>query len=1051
MNFFARVVDANFAFVICTTSTTHTDETVSAFGCVGRLVSPPGLPRGFRRGRSTMKSYLLPLLLLLLLSCDAYAQNLLKNPDFDRDLSGWEIGTSSPPFPAGSFSWSSDDALGNTASGSLTLESAAGARQCVSGLQRNFGPTYYYRAFVRSSTPGCAFGIAWSGYDDCSGAYTYDEQLVCISSAGSGEWEILEGQIRQIGSAWVHLTTNVHDGDDIKAFDSVWFSASPPPPFQCALGCDASAPSRTVVNTPVTIASTTTGCAFSKPFGYTIDFGDGYVVTSAESSATHAYAQPGTYTWSLRVTGTGATCSRSGSLAVTAVSDSLVAVTRLPSGMVQPANVALASDWYALVNTGTKSTQVSLSQTGDFFMQSPSTFTLAPGATQRITITALPKPAGMFTGSSLASGVGVPTDLALPIQLLVVDAPAGNPDPIPGVTRTDVAGPSGTNPTGSVAFTNRGASGVAGFLSTDSPWIVPESGPISINPGETKSLTFSIDRSKRSDAAEPIGSAVGKLNLNYLGGPAPSLAYTPNGSNPPTTTSVVIVDAVTPATSAATPPAIAAGELALFIPSVTHKGSIATDVVLSNVGSALTGDLRMFYSGAGSATSTGTSIAQLLPNVPAAFSDIVKSIFGNASQTGTLQLRTRNAATLSAASTRLQLGKPAGTFGTATPVLRSDQGIAAGSAIFLTGLQKDGGTHTDVFIQEVGGATATLAIEYFDAAGGSVGSRGTSSVTAFGLVELTDSVPAGAVAARIASDSGSTGRIGAHAIIYDDASGDMWSSVSSASTSGALVIPEVKRERAAGDAFTRTDVAITNTSATESASATLRLLLVPGRNRAIRRNGTGKSSGDMRPEPVAVDRSLTLGPLQTLKISDLVGSYFGSERNVEGFVTLTPSSGSFAVSSRTYTTAAAINGTIGTSVQPIPVSSLLTAGQARRMAGIEDAAATTGATPATYSTDFALLEAGGGSATVRVTLRYSFPLATVQAFGHSSREFTLAPRQFLLVEDIGRAIIGAERETTLGDLHNMQVDFEVTSGTGAVGVFTVQRDNGSGDTILRVE
>ena len=50
-----------------------------------------------------------------------------------------------------------------------------------------------------------------------------------------------------------------------------------------------------------------------------------------------------------------------------------------------------------------------------------------------------------------------------------------------------------------------------------------------------------------------------------------------------------------------------------------------------------------------------------------------------------------------------------------------------------------------------------------------------------------------------------------------------------------------------------------------------------------------------------------------------------------------------------------------------------------------------------------------------------------------------------------RAIIGPERETTLGDLHDFQVEFRVVGGDGAVTVFAETFDNGSGDWVLRTE
>jgi len=75
-------------------------------------------------------------------------------------------------------------------------------------------------------------------------------------------------------------------------------------------------------------------------------------------------------------------------------------------------------------------------------------------------------------------------------------------------------------------------------------------------------------------------------------------------------------------------------------------------------------------------------------------------------------------------------------------------------------------------------------------------------------------------------------------------------------------------------------------------------------------------------------------------------------------------------------------------------------------------------------------------------------LANVRAV--ASRDYQLTPRGIVMVSEIGRAIFGTGRDT-LGDLHNLELDFDVVSGSGAVSVYTLSTDNGSGDPLLRME
>ncbi len=98
-----------------------------------------------------------------------------------------------------------------------------------------------------------------------------------------------------------------------------------------------------------------------------------------------------------------------------------------------------------------------------------------------------------------------------------------------------------------------------------------------------------------------------------------------------------------------------------------------------------------------------------------------------------------------------------------------------------------------------------------------------------------------------------------------------------------------------------------------------------------------------------------------------------------------------------------------------------------------------------------MLETSGNAATVHVTLRFQYPAGLLTtAVGTASKDYTLAPNQFLLINGLASDILGSAR-SSLGDLTGLEVDFQVTSGSGVVSVFTSSVDNGSGDSTLRTD
>ncbi len=88
----------------------------------------------------------------------------------------------------------------------------------------------------------------------------------------------------------------------------------------CSVSCSASAPSSALTGTAALFqaAATATGCSGVTSYAWT--FGDGQ--TSSQQNASHAYSAPGTYTWTLTASAAGTSCTKSGTIAVSALAAS---------------------------------------------------------------------------------------------------------------------------------------------------------------------------------------------------------------------------------------------------------------------------------------------------------------------------------------------------------------------------------------------------------------------------------------------------------------------------------------------------------------------------------------------------------------------------------------------------------------------------------------------------------------------------------------------------------------------------------------------------------
>jgi hypothetical protein len=142
-------------------------------------------------------------------------------------------------------------------------------------------------------------------------------------------------------------------------------------------------------------------------------------------------------------------------------------------------------------------------------------------------------------------------------------------------------------------------------------------------------------------------------------------------------------------------------------------------------------------------------------------------------------------------------------------------------------------------------------------------------------------------------------------------------------------------------------------------------------------------------------------------------------------------------------------GTFGEAVPAVAAQSGLRIGQARIFSNIEDPSPATiaAATAGTFRATYGLVETGGAPVTVRATVSLPDGRTLIRV----ARDIALAPNQSVTFDGVVKSIIGDTRDTRYGDLHNLQLRFEVIDGTGSVVPFVTITENASGDSVLRLE
>jgi hypothetical protein len=553
---------------------------------------------------------------------------------------------------------------------------------------------------------------------------------------------------------------------------------------------------------------------------------------------------------------------------------------------------------------------------------------------------------------------------------------------------------------------------------------------VTIAPGETKAVTFTTNRALRPDSASAGGAAIATLTLVYADS-AISSARLPvaQGGGSKKTISVTIVDVVKPAAAPGAPPPLSPGEVAFFVPGLYQRTGSSGDLLVSVIGSSIA-DLRLYFSAPGTSPVLG-SLDQLAPNAGLALPSVLQSVFGSTAPTGTVQARSANLSRVSVSALQTNTAGAIGSFITALPTFRSDRSAGPGEIVYLAGVEKSTARSTNVFVQEVTGLSATAQIEFLDASGNVVSSRDGQSIDAFGLLSLPDVVPAPAASARITNTSGSAARLVAYALVIDAKTQDAWTIVDSqslAATSTEQIVGVVPSPLTTGTTTNTLYVLNPDTAPLEITIDNVS----PGRRRAVR---SAESSGS--------ESAMTIGPRQTVLLP--IGFSNGYVR-VAG-------PRPFVLTARSMTVAPGRDGVFGSALPVFSTSAALIAGQSRRFGGVDDAGRATidASTPVTYRSNLGLIESSGQPMVVRLTLRYTFSTGSkTSAQGLSTTSLTVAANRFVMLNEIGRAVIGGSRDG-FGDLRNMQLDVEVVSGAGRISPFVQTIDNGSGDSAIRTQ
>ncbi len=735
----------------------------------------------------------------------------------------------------------------------------------------------------------------------------------------------------------------------------------------------------------------------------------------------------------------------------------LVDLVSGPGGLIQIGGAPQNEDSYVLGNFGDLATTITLEQVGDHFEQEPETFILEPGATQTITIRSLPNQTpDSYWGYSVVTGAGVPDDFLIPVILLATAPSAGTAVGEALSSRVDVFGLEGTDGVGTVRFRNRGQATLQGVLVSDSPWIRTAPEPISIPPGEVRSVSFDVLRHRR-----PLqrGAVTGGIRLVYVAAADPGKTAPAPGveSTSVSTTLVTVIDTVVPEARAAEIPDLGAGEVRRLIPGASHLvrpfGTFVTDLAVANAyGGSAVGDLEIFFDRTGSGDSSAASAGTISPSTSLVLANIVESVYGDDDRSGTIHVRASLQENLEVAASLANVSGPIGEMRGTLPVFRTDRVISPGQSSYLMGVRVGTDLETTLYVQEALGLEASVTVEYQRPSGETIGST-ELALGRFELRQLTGVMPAGTELVRIVNHEISTGGVVSYALIIDRKSGGVETIVDWTSMLGyppgttvriPIVLSEGELEVSQARTITGRDVSLRRRPVHRPdvpigpAVRTSAHLMNPGAQRSVMSVTFYESSGQIYRQHWSVD------PGAMLTVNDLVHELKGSGSATSGYVVVEMISGESIIA------AALIRDTgedqLVSQIPVFPDSRGLRLGQSVIYSGLEDstAQAVLDRRPASFRTAFGIAETAGSPVTVRATVGFAGKSPLVSST--ISKDFVLGARQTVVIRDLLRGVLGEQRDARLGDMKNVQLTLKVTDGEGAVTTFVQETENSSGDS-----
>ena len=796
---------------------------------------------------------------------------------------------------------------------------------------------------------------------------------------------------------------------------------------------------------PASIAAgQATTLTWSAPAGSSVSIDNAVGAQPSSGSVTVTPSPTTTYTLTAR-TGTQTITAK---VTVDVLTAPRPVIDAFPRGMIAQPGAGGASDVLGLRNIGGSPATVVLNATGTFFSVRPTTATIAPGARAEFQITATAQPAGGYNGRiDIVSG-NTTVDSAK-VSLVVATPPAGTVAARATDARTLVVppGPPVISPAppllynGSTTFRNDGSATLTGTVVADAKWIIPPPDVIAIAPGQSRTVTFTVDPSLLAPASREGETAT--LSLVFAG---TSSGPTEDGGTSKQSSSATVTHTTRTEVSSVTVPTVQAGLYEFVFPGITHFGPLITDLVAQRRSSSeKASDVALYYQRAGvnAAGALGAPFPAVAPSTLLALSDVLGTTFDDTTHSGTIHVQTPDPNGLSVVSNLLQTGNAAGLLGTVLPAIRSDRGVTRS---VLAGLNAGSPAQTNLYVQEVAGSPVNVKTSFL-APNGSVLSTRTDAVAAYSVLEQTN-VPSSATTALVTVDSGA-GRIVTRALAVQSATGDVtdvtdWAARNAIGAQEAQVIPYVARQQTLFGAQ-RTELVLFNDSATAVNEVVTFNSSSPGRRHAVRAGSANTPPSSMS------ERSLTvsLAPQETRVLGDVLSDI---ETEVgAGSLTLSSPGSPVKVSARLRTDAAA-----GALLTPLPVvssSAALRISQSADFGGVEDAATPSGAPrKGTFRASLAIVETDGKSTTARVTIHYTSGTPTSRAVvrATASKDYTLKPNGVIYLPDITRELIGQSRDK-LQDLHGAEIDVTVTGGDGAVVPVLLSTELASGDVFVRSE